>query len=298
MKGIKFSQGYAKVVWYEELDEFNGMNEIRNLNQSLLRGGNGYKVFYSYNPPSSVNSWVNEESLINREDRLVHHSSYLDVDKNWLGDQFIIEAEELKKNNETAYRHEYLGEITGTGGLVFSNITVRAITEVESSQWDKNGYRRGLDFGFAIDPSSYTVCNYDKKKKILYILKDYTQTQLSNKDLAEYMKKDRYSRIPVIADSAEPKSISEISSYGISIRGAKKGPDSIEYGIKFLQSLNEIVIDQTCAKTAVREFCTYEYARTRDGTFQNRYSDKNNHCIDSIRYSLDNDMKPNTWVGI
>lgn len=72
-------------MWFEEVDEFAGMEEIRTINQSLLRGGENFVVFYSYNPPQSQSNWVNEEVLGQRSDRLVHHSTYLTVPREWLG---------------------------------------------------------------------------------------------------------------------------------------------------------------------------------------------------------------------
>ena len=122
VKSIKLPFGYVGIVWFEELDQFSGMEEIRNVLQSLLRGGPSYQVFGTYNPPKSRNNWVNEEILVDDPDRLVHHSTYLTVPKDWLGPQFLAEAEKLKSKNEMSYRHEYLGEVTGTGGAVFENV--------------------------------------------------------------------------------------------------------------------------------------------------------------------------------
>jgi phage terminase large subunit len=125
IKSMKFARGYCKYIWYEEVDEFNGMEEIRMINQSLMRGGEKFTVFYSYNPPKSANNWVNAEVQLTRDDRLFHHSNYLTVPKEWLGEQFIIEAEHLRDTKPTSYQHEYLGEVTGTGGEVFDNVSVR-----------------------------------------------------------------------------------------------------------------------------------------------------------------------------
>lgn len=136
IKSIKFSKGYCKYIWYEEVDEFAGMEEIRTINQSLLRGGDSFVVFYSYNPPESQSNWVNEEVLEQRNDRLVHHSTYLTVPPEWLGEQFIIEAEHLRNVKPKAYAHEYMGEVTGTGGEVFTNLTLREITDEEISRFD------------------------------------------------------------------------------------------------------------------------------------------------------------------
>ncbi|HBW27840.1 MAG TPA: PBSX family phage terminase large subunit [Hungateiclostridium thermocellum] len=289
IKSIKVSRGYVKFIWYEEVDEFLGMEEIRIINQSLMRGGEQFVVFYTYNPPNRVNAWVNEEILIDRPDRKVHHSTYLTVPRDWLGEQFFIEAEHLKKVNEKAYRHEYLGEVTGTGGEVFTNVKARKINDEEIKAFDR--IKRGLDFGYAVDPAAYIVCHFDKTRRRLYIFHEIFQVGLSNRKLAELIKKENKSNKLVVADSAEPKSIAELRGYGINIRGAKKGPDSVEYGIKFLQDLEEIIIDPERCPNTLREFVNYELEKDKDGNFKAEFPDKNNHTIDAVRYALEDDMR-------
>lgn len=288
IKSTKVSKGYIKYIWYEEVDEFNGMEEIRTINQSLMRGGEQFVIFYTYNPPNSVRSWVNEEVLIERSDRKVHHSTYLTVPKAWLGEQFFIEAEHLKKVNEKAYRHEYLGEVTGTGGEIFANVTARKITDDEIKMFDR--IRRGLDFGYASDPLHYSVCHYDKTRRRLYIFYEIHQAGLSNRKAAELIKRENTLNGWIVADSAEPKSIAELKEYGLRVKGAKKGPDSVEYGIKFLQDLEEIIIDPERCPNTLREFLNYELEKDKDGNFKAEFPDKNNHSIDAIRYALEDDM--------
>ena len=173
IKSTKFKNGYCKYIWYEEVDEFNGMEEIRTINQSLMRGGERFVVFYSYNPPRSQRNWVNNEILKERNDRLVHHSTYLTVPKSWLGEQFFIEAEHLKQVNYDAYAHEYLGEVRGTGGEIFTNITIRKITDDEVNNFDH--IKRAVDFGYAVDPLHYTECHFDKTRRRLYIIIKYKE---------------------------------------------------------------------------------------------------------------------------
>lgn len=301
IKSTKVSKGYIKFIWYEEVDEFNGMEEIRMINQSLMRGGEQYVVFYTYNPPNSIRSWVNEEVLIDREDRKVHHSTYLTVPREWLGEQFFIEAEHLKKVNEKAYRHEYLGEVTGTGGEIFTNVTARKITDEEIKTFDR--IKRGLDFGYAVDPLHYSVCHYDKTRRRLYIFYEIHQVGLSNRKAAELIKKENTANGWITADSAEPKSIAELKEYGLRVKPAKKGPDSVEYGIKFLQDLEEIIIDPERCPNTLREFLNYELEKDSNGNFKANYPDKNNHSIDAVRYALEDDMlsrkpiisKPQGW---
>lgn len=294
IKSTKFKKGFCKYAWYEELDEFFGMPEIRSINQSLLRGGTGYEVFYSYNPPKMLSSWVNGESIIERKDRLVHSSTYLDVPPEWLGEEFFIEANTLKEQDEMAYRNEYLGEATGTGGAVFTNVILRKITDDEIKHFDN--IADGIDFGFAVDPACYGQNHYDKTRKRLFIFNEIYQVNMSNRKLWEAIIKVKIGSSYITADSAEPKSIAELNSYGtLRVLGAKKGPDSVEYGVKWLQDLFEIIIDpERCPNTA-REFKSYEYEKDKYGNFISKFPDMNNHTIDLTRYSRESDMKNTKW---
>lgn len=289
IKSIKLPFGYVGIVWYEELDQFAGMEEIRNLNQSLMRGGSKFWCFSSYNPPKSTNNWVNEEMLLDEKDRLVHRSDYLSVNPDWLGQQFIYEADKLKAKNETAYRHEYLGEITGTGGAVFENVIEKRITDEEIQQFDHRKY--GLDFGFAVDPLAFTAMHYDSKREILYIFDEIYQPKLTNRQAAVKIKKKITETALIRADSAEPKSIKELNELGLRVMAAKKGPDSVEFGIRWLQGLSAIVIDKKRCPNTYKEFVTYEYETTRDGQYISAYPDKNNHAIDAVRYGCE-DLMP------
>jgi phage terminase large subunit len=287
IKSIKFSKGYCKFIWYEEVDEFGGMEEIRMINQSLMRGGVKHTVFYSYNPPKSANNWVNAEVQLTRDDRLVHHSNYLSVPREWLGEQFLIEAEHLKQTKPTAYEHEYLGEVTGTGGEIFTNVRIEPISDQEIK--DFYNLRRGLDFGYSVDPVSYSVVHYDRKKKRLYIFHELYKVGLSNNGTYTHIEAENKNNDQVLADSAEPKSIHELRQYGLRMRGVKKGADSIEFGIKFLQSLEAIIIDDMRCPETAREFLNYELDKDANGNFKAGYPDKNNHTIDAVRYALNDE---------
>lgn len=295
LKSTKFIKGYCRYIWYEEVSEFYGMEEIRNINQTLMRGGNMFTVFYSYNPPKNINNWVNAEALVVREDKLLHKSNYLTVPKEWLGEQFFLEAEHLKEVNELAYRNEYLGEATGTGGAVFDNLTIREITDEEIKSFDK--IYDGLDFGYAVDPACYVQVYYDKTRKKLYIFSEVYGAGLSNERLWEKIIDKKISRATITADSAEPKSIDKLNSLGeIYVIGAKKGPDSVEYGIRWLQDLEEIIIDNKRCPNSAREFGLYEYERDKYGEFKSKYPDVNNHSIDAVRYAIEDETKSNTFA--
>ncbi len=289
IKSSKFKDGYAKYIWYEEADEFLNMGEIRSINQSLMRGGQQFFVFYSYNPPKSQKNWVNLEVMEERADKLVHHSTYLDMPKKWLGEPFLTEAAHIKKTRPEAYAHEYLGEVTGTGGEVFRNLTVREITEEEIRAFDH--IARGLDWGYAVDPLHYTVNHFDKRRRRLFIFFELHQAGLSNRKAARMILEENKNSGEVVADSAEPKSIAEMRDYGVRMVPAKKGPDSVDYGVKWLQDMEEIIIDpKRCPETA-REFTKYELEGDGNGGWKAGFPDKDNHSIDAIRYSREGDMR-------
>lgn len=286
LKSTKVTHGYIRYIWYEELDEFCGMKEIRSINQSMMRGGEKFTVFYSYNPPQNRRSWVNREALKKRDDMLVHKSTYLDVPKNWLGEQFFLEAKYLKKLHINQYNHEYLGEVTGTGGEIFDNLEVVKLSDEEVKSFDN--IKCGVDFGFTADPFVYVVCFYHNNK--LFIFDEIYAKGMTNHNAAEKIFEKGFANKLIVCDSAEPKSINDLRMFGLRVRGARKGPDSIEYGIRFLQSLEKIVIDPERCPNVAREFSEYELERDTDGEFKSVYPDKNNHTIDAVRYALEDEI--------
>lgn len=277
IKSIKPDKGYIGITWFEELDQFSGEEEIRNILQSTNRGGNLFWNFFSFNPPKSRDNWANQYAEQIRDDRLTVHSTYLDVPREWLGDQFFIEADILKELNPKAYEHEYLGEATGTGGAVFDNIEDRTITDAEINTFGNFYY--GIDYGFAVDPFTWVKLAYDNKKRELYVIDEIYQTQMSNRRAVELIKQRQPLNAYITADSAEPKSIAEMNELGLKVIGAKKGVDSVHYGIDWLQNLTKIVIDRKRCPNAYREFSCYEYETDKYGNFISRFPDKNNHCL-------------------
>jgi PBSX family phage terminase large subunit len=285
-KSIKLQRGYFKFLWFEELAEFRGMQDIRTIKQSVLRGVDRAVTLYSYNPPKSANSWVNGESLKAVPGRYVHESTYLDVPREWLGDAFITEAEKLRATNELAYRNEYLGEVTGTGGQVFDNLNIRKITDDEIGAFGAT--YAGLDFGWYPDPAHFVRCAYAPSSRKLWIYDECRTVKTSNRDLYELLteRKGLTRNEEVIADSAEMKSVADMRSYGMRCIGATKGPGSVRTGIRWLQTLAEIIIDPVRCPETAKEFIEYEYEKDRDGNPVDAYPDENNHGIDAVRYAL------------
>lgn len=288
LKSIKVFVGYVKYVWYEECDEFETYDKITNINQSLLRGGHEYCVFYSFNPPESQRNWCNRQVLVKRDDTYVSHTTYLQAPPQWLGEQFLIEADHMKETKPDKYRHDYLGEVTGTGSEVFTNLDIREITDEEIQVFDR--LKNGLDFGYAGDPLAYVKANYDKTRRRLFIFGEVYGTRLSNAKAVKLIKEINPLNKLVTADSAEPRTINEFKLLGLNIIGAKKGADSVDNGIKFLQDLDKIIIDPVRCPNTAREFNDYEIEMDRDGNLRGEFPDRNNHTIDAVRYAIENEI--------
>ena len=299
VKSVKLPFGYIGVTWWEELDQFSGENEIRKVLQSTMRGGELFWDFRTFNPPISKLNWANEYALdaeYNQPNTLVVRNSYLDVPLDWLGTQFIEEAEDLKRKNERAYIHEYLGIAVGTGGDVFPNCEPMDMSKpIDTPIGKKPLYETfdqiycGIDWGFAKDPFRFVRMHFDAKKLDLYIFAEYDTLKKRNKEVFDELYDelklvDR--REQVIADSAEEKSVADFKAYGAFIRPADKGPESRRYGIKWLQGLNHIYIDPQRCPHSYFEFSTYEYEQDKDGNFISAYPDENDHSIDAVRYAL------------
>lgn len=288
-KSIKVPFGYIGYLWFEEFDEFSGEEEIRKVQQSVIRGGNDFVVFKSMNPPKSRQNWANDyiEKEKLRKDTLVSQTTYLTSPKEWLGQQFIDDAEWLKMVNPKAYEYEYLGIPIGNGTEVFDNLEIRQITDEEIARFDR--LYRGVDWGWFPDPFHYGCMYYDAARMILYIFEEFRTNKMRNSETGKILKdKFNLGRYDVVTcDSSENKSIADYRSYGINARGADKGPDSVRYSMKWLQSLIKIVIDPVRCPETAKEFKKYEYELDKEGNPTSVYPDANNHSIDMTRYAME-----------
>ena len=284
IKSIKVPFGYIAVTHFEEKDQFAGRAEIRTILQSTMRGGSVFWNFESYNPPISRDNWANKDSLEERTDRLCHKSTYLQAPPEWLGEQFLAEAEHLKETDERAYQHEYLGIPVGTGGNVFDNLELREITDEEMSHFDH--IYQGVDYGWFPDPFAFIRLHYDRARETIYLMDEIYQNKLTNEASGNIIIQRGYKDAYITCDSAEPKSVADYRAMGLPAKAAVKGPGSVDYGMKWLQR-RKIVIDRKRTPNAYNEFVNYEYDRNKDGDIISGYPDENNHLIDATRYAVE-----------
>ena len=287
IKSIKPPKGmYIGVILYEEFDQIQGMNTVRKINQSIVRGGEDFIELYAYNTPASKQHFVNKEKKIQKKNRLVHLSDYRSAPKEWLGQAFIDEAEFIEETAPKIYENEYLGHETGDGGNVFENLEIREITDDEIKTFD--WIYKGIDWGWYPDPFAYNNMYYNSQQRTLYIFDEFRANKMKNELTWQALKEKGVTEDDLItADSAEKKSIGDYRDYGSNIRGAIKGPGSVEYSMKWLASLNKIVIDRKRCPNTAQEFEEYEYEKDKDGNVITGYPDANNHHIDAVRYALE-----------
>lgn len=297
VKSIALVRGHFKISWYEELEEYHSMEEIRSTQQSVARGTDDHITFFSFNPPNEADAWVNKESNIDKKGRFVHHSDYRKVPKEWLGRAFLKRAEDLKQNDREAYDHEYLGLTVGRSDrIIFAGKWREG--ELDTSGMDGPYY--GGDFGFANDPNVFGKQWIDWDTKILYVEYAVFGYRTEINDLPDLLReipglctgwgrsgKREDCKNVIRCDSARPETISYLKTHGFpGATGVKKWKGSDKDGIEFIRgSFKEIVFHPRCDK-AMDEARYYSYKTNKAGDVLSEIVDANNHFWDQCRYAL------------
>lgn len=196
------------------------------------------------------------------------------------------EDKDLLENETDPYFYQVysLGNFGILGNVIFKNWRVEDLTE-QIPKFD-NIYC-AADWGYSIDPNAFIKLHYDSKHKKIYIFDEWYQAGMSDDEIVRVGKRF-FGNNYVACDSSEPKTIDYLVMNGIRAYPVKKGADSINRGIRWLQG-HEIVIHKTCQNTK-NEFEIYHWQETKDGTPMAKPVDANNHLIDALRYSLENVM--------
>jgi len=288
IKSITPTKGIITDIWVEEATE-TAKNDIKQL-QRRLRGQTKFskRVTLSFNPIFKSH-WIYETHFINWDDNKTFYTDdNISILKTTYKDNKFLSKQDiaLLENEDDQYYHDVytLGNWGVLGNLIFKNWEMRDLTE-EKLLFDN--YKNGLDFGFSADPAALSRSHYDSKKSIIYITDDMFEREMTNDILAKELKK-RIGKEYIVCDSAEPKSIKELQRLGINALGAKKGKDSVNFGIDWLQR-QLIVIDLKC-QNAKNELQQYKWKEDKDGNVLKVPVDKNNHFIDGTRYAYEDEM--------
>lgn len=299
VKSIKPKFGHIGVVWFEEADMFRDMAEIRKVNQSASRGGDGVVRLYSFNPPRSTLSWANAEMARRREAGLpVWRSCYTSVPREWLGEQFVADAEALRESDPKAYRHEYLGEAVGMGLEVFDpeRVVFREVSDEEIASFEN--LRVGQDFGWYPDPWALTVSEWRRDGRTLITFREDGGNKLQPAQQAERIKaalslpflrpdgtlgEERH-QLRVLSDDADPTAIAAQRDAGVDARSAGKGGlRAASY--RFIQSSTWVIDPRRCPRLA-DEVRRKQYEANDAGEACGEIPDGGDHWIDATRYAL------------
>lgn len=189
----------------------------------------------------------------------------------------IVKSIESRRSNEQWFKVYGLGELGVAEGRIYKDWEV-----ISSIPHEARLERYGVDFGYTNDPTAIIAVYYYNGG---YILDEVAyQKGLSNKQIADIILSKQQAL--TIADSAEPKSIDEIRSYGVSILPASKGQDSIRNGIQAIQ--NQRISVTARSLNLLKEYRNYLWETNSDGTTVNVPIDIFNHAMDAIRYAMDN----------
>lgn len=281
-KSIKASKGYFKYLWFEELDEFAGPEEIRTVEQSVLRGGSKFVVFKSFNPPISQSNWANQYVNTPDDSAYRHKSDYRSVPVEWLGEMFIERAEHLKATNERAYNHEYLGLPVGLGTNIFDMLDVRTITDEEIQKYQS--IYQGQDWGWFPDPKAFIRAAYIPNKELVVLLDEMGGCKIRNSKMAEDIQTAGYDDYTIYCGVDEEESIIDFRDAGLPARKAIVTPGSRKYTFEWLQC-RTIVIDPERTPRAYKEIIEYEHEVDSNGEVISDYPDGNDHWIDALRYA-------------
>lgn len=282
-KSITFDRGVLTDIHYEEATEENNPEVLYQL-ETRLRGNFKYKgqkikkqIVLSFNPILESH-WIKKEYFDNKDqDVTILKTTY--KDNKFLSEEDIHRIKKWKKTRPAWYDVYGLGNWGTLGHLIFHNWKVEDLNDIKDKL---SNYNVGLDFGFSVDPSVILLTAFHNNK--VYVLKEYYQKGLLNNQIAKILKTE-FNGYYIWADSAEPKSIKELQLYGCPVMGVKKGKDSIIHGLNWLKQY-EMIIDRSCKHT-IAELQGYCYMTNKQGEILNKPVDMNNHCMDSLRYSIE-----------
>lgn len=293
---ITVDVGFLCWMWIEEAYEVMKEDDFNVLDESIrgeVSEGLFKQITITFNP------WNEHHWLKKRFFDVEPDPDILAITTNYLCNEWLDAAdkkvfETMKKNNPRRYAVAGLGNWGIVDGLVYENWREENFNIDEIRKQSGIVAAFGLDFGYTNDPSALFCGLLDVDNKKLYVFDEMYEKGLSNKKIAETVKSMGHGKEKITADSAEPKSIDELKGYSLRVRPAKKGKDSIQNGIQWIQDL-EILIHPRCVNF-ITEISNYTWAKDRFGNKLNIPIDDFNHLMDAMRYALESFIKAQNWL--
>jgi len=290
VKSITPEKGVITDIWIEEATEVDERDVTELLKRQ--RGGEENipkRLTMSFNPIMQSH-WIYTKyfGIIGWADQQIeYHDENICILKTWyIHNRFLTtsDKQDLENEKDTYYYNVYtLGNWGILGHVIFTNWRSENLSGMVDQFVNR---RNGLDFGFSSDPAALSRSHYDKVHKTIYIFDEIYERGLTNPQLAGLLKPVCGQDV-IVCDSAEPKSIRELKDNGVKAVPAKKGQDSVNFGIQWLQQ-QTIVIDTKCINTR-NEFQQYKWKEDKEGNAIRQPVERNNHAIDATRYAYEED---------
>ena len=304
-KGIKTSSGtqtaslksLAGVTTFvlDEAEELTDEDIFDKIDLSIRTKGIHNRILLILNPATKEHfiykkffedKGVEAGSNLIKGDTTYIHTTYLDNIEN-LSESFINQIENIKQRRPEKYKHQILGGwLDKAEGVIFTNWKIGEYKQIGKSVF-------GQDFGFSNDPTTLVECNIDTSNKRIYINERYYLQALTTSQIYNLNKQHCLDSL-IVADSAEPRLISELQALGLNIVPAIKGQGSVTYGISLLQDYDLIVSPESI--NLIKELNNYCWLEKKSNT----PIDNHNHLLDALRYAvshqLENPNKGNYFI--
>ena len=289
---ISVDHGVLCFVWIEEAYEISNEDDFNKLDMSIrgeLPEGYFKQITLTFNP-WSANSWLKKRFFDNPSDDVFTATTTWQCNE-WLGEDDKKLFLEMKERNPRRYRIEGDGDWGVSEGLIYENVEVG---DFDIDELRRSGFKGayGLDFGYT-DPNAFVAMLIDNDKKVIYIFDEFYKTGITNKQIAEEIKRKGYGSERIICDCAEPKSIAELQDEGIRAEPSRKGRDSVTHGIQLIQNY-KIIVHSRCVDFT-KEISNYCWAKDRDGKSTDKPDHEFSHGMDAMRYGVQKAIMPQTF---
>lgn len=284
---ISVDKGIICFLWIEEAYEVMKEEDFDMLDESIrgeVPDGLFKQITLTLNPWNDRH-WIKGRFFdVKDDDILAITTNYLCNE--WLDESDLKVFEKMKANNPKRYRVAGLGEWGSVDGLIYENVEERAfdIDKIRGKKGIESAF--GLDFGYTNDPSAFFCGLIDLKESVIYVFDEFYEKGMSNKKIYEKITELGYRKERIVADGAEPKSIDELKDLGLwGIVGSKKGKDSVNNGIQFIQNF-KIIVHPRCVNF-LTEIYNYQWDKDKFGRSINVPAHDFSHMMDAMRYAVE-----------
>lgn len=285
---ITVAHGYLCWAWIEEAYEISRESDFDMLDESI-RGaippetGLFKQITLTFNPWNEKH-WLKKRFFDSPDDEtLALTTNYMCNE--WLDERDRKLFEEMRIKRPKRYRVAGLGDWGIVDGLVYDDFEEKPFDIDELRRQPSIRSAFGLDFGYTNDPTALFCGLVDNAARVIYVFDELYERGLTNEMIADKVKAMGYGKEKIIADSAEPKSISELYGHGLRrVYACRKGADSVNHGIQTIQNY-KIVIHPKCVNflTEINNYC---WDTDGAGVLTNKPVGDFNHLMDAMRYAV------------